>query len=179
MEIETRRLIVRDFQLEDWEQLAPILADPRVMQFSTTGVLSVSETQAKIQSFIASYQNYGFGKWAIFCKESNQLIGYCGIAIEQIDNKEEKEIGYRLDSKFWGQGLATEAAAAVIQYGFRQFQFPYILGVVECENKASVRVLEKLGMQYERETVFDGIKMDVYKVSYPQPPVAECVSYKK
>jgi len=167
MEIETRRLIIRDFQLEDWEQFAPILADPRVMQFSTTGVLSVSETQEKIQGFLVSYQNYGFGKWATFCKESNQLIGYCGIAIEQIDNQEEKEIGYRLDSKFWGQGLATEAAAAVIQYGFRQFQFPYILGVVERKNKASVRVLEKLGMQFERETLFDGIKMDVYKIPSP------------
>ena len=60
--------------------------------------------------------------------------------------------------------MATEAAATAIQYGFEQFKFPYILGVVERANTASVKVLEKLGMRYERETVFHGVKMDVYRV---------------
>jgi ribosomal-protein-alanine N-acetyltransferase len=167
MEIETHRLILRKFQLEDVQQLAPILANPRVMKFSSTGILSVLETQAKIQGFIASYRQYGFGKWAITFKESNQLIGYCGIAIEQIDNKDEREIGYRLDPKFWGQGLATEAASAAIQYGLEQLKFPYLLGIVERENKAYVRVLEKLGMQHQRETIFFGVEMDVYSVESP------------
>jgi RimJ/RimL family protein N-acetyltransferase len=164
MEIETQRLILREFQLEDVQQLAPILANPRVMEFSSTGILSVLKTQAKIQDFLASYRQYGFGKWAISFKQSNQLIGYCGIAIEQIDNKDEREIGYRLDPKFWGQGLATEAASAAIRYGLEQLKFPYILGIVERENKASVRVLEKLGMQHQRETIFLGVEMDVYSV---------------
>ena len=164
MEIETQRLILREFKLEDVQQLAPILANPRVMKFSSTGILSVLETQTRIQGFIASYRQYGFGKWAITFKESNQLIGYCGIAIEQIDNKDEREIGYRLDPKFWGQGLATEAASAAIRYGLEQLKFPYILGIVERENKASVRVLEKLGMRHQRETIFLGVEMDVYSV---------------
>ena len=168
MEIETQRLILREFQLEDVQQLAPILANPRVMEFSSTGILSVLKTQAKILDFIASYRQYGFGKWAISFKQSNQLIGYCGIAIEQIDNKDEREIGYRLDPKFWGQGLATEAASAAIRYGLEQLKFPYILGIVERENKASVRVLEKLGMQHQRETIFLGVEMDVYSVESPK-----------
>lgn len=167
MEIETHRLILRKFQLEDVQQLAPILANPQVMKFSPTGILSFPETQAKIQGFVASYKQYGFGKWAITFKETNQLIGYCGIAIEQIDNKNEREIGYRLNPNFWGHGLATEAASAAIKYGFEQLTFPYILGIVERENKASVRVIEKLGMQYKRKTIFSGVEMDVYSVESP------------
>jgi [ribosomal protein S5]-alanine N-acetyltransferase len=164
MWLETQRLVLREFQREDFRELAPILADPQVMKFSPTGVLAIAQTQGKIENFITSYQKFGFGKWAVICKERDRLIGYCGIAVEQIDNQEEKEIGYRLDSRFWGKGLATEAAAAAIQYGFEQFKFAFILGIVERANTASVRVLEKLGMQYERETIFHGANMDVYRV---------------
>ncbi|MBV9389989.1 MAG: GNAT family N-acetyltransferase [Chroococcidiopsidaceae cyanobacterium CP_BM_ER_R8_30] len=164
MQLETQRLILREFQREEFRQLAPILADPQVMKFSPTGVLSVSQTQEKIESFISSYAKYGFGKWAVIFKESDELIGYCGIAVETIDNREEKEIGYRLAPRVWGKGLATEAAAAALQYGFIQFRLPYMLNVVERANTASIRVLEKLGMKYERETVFYKTQMDVYRV---------------
>ncbi|MBW4456994.1 MAG: GNAT family N-acetyltransferase [Nostoc indistinguendum CM1-VF10] len=73
-------------------------------------------------------------------------------------------MAYRLDPKFWGRGLATEATSIVIQYGFKQLRFPYILGIVERENVASVRVLEKLGMKYKRKTVFHGVEMDIYQI---------------
>ncbi|TBR60409.1 GNAT family N-acetyltransferase [Westiellopsis prolifica IICB1] len=162
--LETQRLILRDFQQKDVYQLAPILANSRVMEFSVSGILSVSQTQAKIDNFITSYKAFGFGKWAIIFKQTNELIGYSGIAIEQIDNVAEPEIGYRLDPEFWGRGLATEAASATIQYGFEELKLPYILGIVERANTASVRVLEKLGMRYERETIFHGIEMDVYRL---------------
>ncbi|MFN6570287.1 GNAT family N-acetyltransferase [Dendronalium sp. ChiSLP03b] len=162
--LETQRLILRDLQPNDVHQLAPILANPRVMEFSPTGILSASQIQAKIDSFITSYKTLGFGKWAVIFKETNQLIGSCGIAIVQIDNVNEREIGYRLDPEFWGQGLATEAASATIQYGFEQLKFPYIFGIVKRANIASVRVLEKLGMRYERGTIFHGVEMDIYRL---------------
>ena len=165
MWLETRRLVLREFQLEDLSQLAPILANPQVMKFSPTGILSVEQTRIKVNSFIASYKKYGFGKWAIVLKDCNKLIGYCGIAVEQVDNVYEPEIGYRLAPEFWGRGLATEAASATIQYGFGQLKFPYILGIVEPANTASVRVLEKLGMSSERKTVFSSILMDIYRLN--------------
>lgn len=164
MWLETERLVLREFQPADVQGLAPILADPQVMKFSPTGVASMRQTQDKIESFIACYRRDGFGKWAVLLKNHHELIGYCGIAIEQIDNQAEKELGYRLDSRFWGQGLATEAAMAAIQYGLESLQLPYILGVVERDNQASVRVLEKIGMRFERTTMFQEIAMDVYRV---------------
>lgn len=163
--LETQRLILREFQQKDLHQLATILANPQVMKFSPTGILSTCQTQAKIDSFINSYEVFGFGKWAIIFKQSNQLIGYCGIAIEKIDNVNQREIGYRIDPNFWGKGLGTEAASATIQYGFEQLRFPYILGMVERANTASVRVLEKLGMKYEKETIFYGVDMDIYRLN--------------
>ena len=85
--------------------------------------------------------------------------------MEKIDGKDEKELGYRLDSQYWGQGLATEAASATVKYGFEALNLPYILGVVERSNQASVRVLEKVGMKYERVTIFQGSEMDVYRIT--------------
>lgn len=71
-----------------------------------------------------------------------------------------------IDPKFWGKGLAIEAALAAIKYGFEQLKFPYILGIVESENIASVIVLKKLGMRYQRKTIFHQVEMDVYRVDY-------------
>lgn len=165
MLIKTNRLILRELQSTDLQELASILADPKVMRFSPTGVNSVEQVQEKIQSFITYYKEFGFGKWAVVLKENNQLLGYCGIAIDRIDGKDEKELGYRIDSRYWGQGLATEAASATVRYGFDQFNLPYLLGIVERANLASVRVLEKVGMRYKRVTIFHEVEMDVYRVN--------------
>ena len=166
MSIETNRLILREFQPTDLQELALILADPKVMRFSPTGVNSVEQVQEKIQGFITCYKEFGFGKWAVVLKENNQLLGYCGIAIDRIDGSDEKELGYRIDSRYWGQGLATEAASETVRYGFEQFNLPYLLGIVERANLASVKVLEKVGMQYERVTIFHEVEMDVYRLDF-------------
>jgi [ribosomal protein S5]-alanine N-acetyltransferase len=176
MKIETPRLILREFIRSDLQALAPILADPLVMKFSTMGIYSTPQTEKAIDNFIDSYQRFGFGLWAVILKESDLLIGYCGLAIDRIDNRDEPEIAYRLDSKFWGKGFATEAALASIQYGFvggafplgNRIELPYILGAAQRQNVASIRVLEKLGMTFDREIIFRGVPMDCYKIVKPQ-----------
>lgn len=163
--VETERLILREFQPEDYPELSPILANPNVMKFSLTGCLSVAQTKEKINSFIDSYRQHGFGKWAVFLKAEKRIIGYCGIAIEEIDGKQETELGYRLSDRYWGKGLATEAAKAALEYGLNELKLLYILAVVQPENKASIRVIEKLGMQYKRQTIFQGLEMNVYRIN--------------
>jgi [ribosomal protein S5]-alanine N-acetyltransferase len=164
MKIETPRLILREFMRSDLQALAPILVDPLVMKFSTLGIYSTSQTEKAIDNFIDSYKQFGFGFWAVTLKERDLLIGYCGLAIDRIDDRDEPEIGYRLDAKFWGKGFATEAASASIQYGFDAIELPYILGAAQRQNVASIRVLEKLGMTFDRETIFREVPMDVYKI---------------
>jgi RimJ/RimL family protein N-acetyltransferase len=148
----------------DLPALAPILVDPLVMKFSTMGIYSTSQTEKAIDNFIDSYKQFGFGLWAVTLKERDLLIGYCGLAIDRIDEQDEPEIGYRLDSKFWGKGFATEAASASIQYGFDSIELPYILGAAKRQNAASIRVLQKIGMTFDRETIFRAVPMDVYKI---------------
>jgi [ribosomal protein S5]-alanine N-acetyltransferase len=164
MKIETPRLILREFMRSDLPALAPILVDPLVMKFSTMGIYSTSQTEKAIDNFIDSYKQFGFGLWAVTLKERDLLIGYCGLAIDRIDEQDEPEIGYRLDSKFWGKGFATEAASASIQYGFDSIELPYILGAAKRQNAASIRVLQKIGMTFDRETIFRAVPMDVYKI---------------
>ncbi len=161
---QTERLIIREFQVLDIEALAQILAKPEVMQFSLDGVLSTKQTAVKIQSFLDSYQKNGYGKYALIHCQSRRLIGYCGIAVEEIEGKSENELGYRIDSDFWGQGLATEAAKACLEHGFDKFKFDYVLGIVEPENQASIKVLEKVGMEFVKESTWRGKVVCIYKV---------------
>jgi RimJ/RimL family protein N-acetyltransferase len=162
--VETERLILREFQQGDYRELSLILANPNVMKFSVSGCLTVAQTQDKINTYIDSYHQYGFGKWAVILKQEKQLIGYCGIAVEEIDGKKETELGYRLSDKYWGKGLATEAAKTALQYGLNELKLPYIIAIVEPVNKASIRVIEKLRMEYKRKTIFHGLEMKVYRV---------------
>lgn len=163
MWLETPRLILREFKIEDCQEIAPILANPRVMKFSSTGALSAAQTQEKIESFMASYAKYGFGKWAVILKETSSIIGYCGLAVEILDGQEIIEIGYRLDEPFWGKGFATEAASAALQHSFKNLKIAEIIGIVSPENVASVRVLKKLGMRCDRQTIFHGFNVDIYR----------------
>lgn len=84
------------------------------------------------------------------------------LAIESIDHKSETELGYRISQSFGGQGLAIEAAKTALNYGFYELKLPRIVAIVEPENIASVRVIEKLGMHYEKQTLFYGLNMSVY-----------------
>ena len=161
--IQTKRLIIREFQVLDIEALAQIMAKAEVMQYSLDGVLSTKKTAVKIQSFLDSYQKNGYGKWAVIHRESARLIGYCGIAVEEIEGKLENELGYRLDSDFWGQGLATEAANACLKYAFDKLNLDYVLGIVEPENHASIRVLEKIGMEFMKESTWRGKVVYIYR----------------
>lgn len=166
---QTERLIIREFQVSDIEALAQILAKPEVMQFSPSGILSYKQTAVKVQSFLDSYQKQGYGKWAVIYRESGRLIGYCGIAVEEIEGKLENELGYRIDSEFWGQGLATEAAKACLKYGFDKFNFDYVLGIVEPENQTSIKVLEKIGMEFVKESTWREKVVCIYKIANNTP----------
>lgn len=163
--IETPRLIIREFTMSDVDNLAYILSKPEVMHFSLTGAISTEETAIKIKSYIDSYQQHGYGKWAVIHRKTGKLIGYCGIAIEEIDNNLENELGYRFDPDYWRQGFATEAANSCINYAFDTLHIEYLLGIVEPENTASIRVLQKIGMEFVKESLWCDKIVHIYKVN--------------
>lgn len=116
------------------------------------GSVSVEEARSNIQKHIENYYNkYGFGLWATVLKDNNCLIGRCGLLYPEIEGTKDLEIAYLLDCNYWGKGLATEAARSIVKIGFGKYKFNRIIAVINPDNTASIRVAEKIGMNYERE----------------------------
>jgi [ribosomal protein S5]-alanine N-acetyltransferase len=163
--LETSRLTLRYITSRDAEALMPILGDAQVMQFSIIGVHSPRQIKQFIEQRLISYLEYGFGLYALVHKQNQELIGYCGFFIQSIEQKKEVEVGYRLAQKYWGQGLATEAAQAVVEYGQQRFNFQRFVCLIETNNIRSIRVAQKLGMTLEKKIIYHGLDVAMYSLN--------------
>jgi [ribosomal protein S5]-alanine N-acetyltransferase len=161
---ETQRIMLRLFNLNDLDDLAAIFADPQVMHFSISGVKTKAQTKSTIENILLSYQKHGWGLYAIEQKEDRQLIGYCGLFAQQIDGQAEIEVGFRLANAYWGKGLATEATIVTRDDAFARLGITRLISIVDPENVRSIRVAEKIGMQYEKDTVFQSLPVRIYAI---------------
>lgn len=148
--LETDRLWLREFVPEDAQAFFELNSDPEVMRYTgNTCTKSVEEArQGLCERPIQEYRTRGFGRRAVVLKSNHKLIGLAGL--KYLDDLGEVDLGYRLLQEYWGQGLATEASLACVQYGFQTLRLPRILGLVETANVRSVRVLEKTGFVFEK-----------------------------
>ena len=163
--LETSRLILRYFTIRDLEALIPILGSPQVMEFSLIGVHDRKQIRQFIEQRLLSYLEPGFGLYALIHKHNQELIGYCGFFVQNVNEHQEVEIGYRLASKYWGQGLATEAATAVLDYGREKYKFKRFVCLIEPANYRSIRVAQKLGMELEKKIIYHGIDVEMYSIN--------------
>jgi ribosomal-protein-alanine N-acetyltransferase len=149
--LETERLRLRTWSLADAEDGYRIWSDAEVMRYIGNGQpnADVEQTRGWLSRMIAHQEKHGFCFWAVLEKESNQLIGSCGMAY-QLDGGLPIEFGYTLARAFWGRGLATEAARTALRYVFEKIDVPEIAASVDSRNVASQRVLEKIGFVYQR-----------------------------
>ncbi len=161
---ETERLILREFVSDDLDDLAEIMADPDVMFFSPTGPRSLNATELYLSKTIDKNRKNGFGKWAVVHKRNNILIGICGLQRAEIDGNIEIELGYRFAKSYWGKGFATEAARAVKDYAFKVLNITALISCIEKENSASIRVAQKNGLRFWKESSFLGQPCHVYRV---------------
>lgn len=151
--LSTKRLIVRELAMEDFEELYRISTDPLVMKYLPDFSLSKEEEREKLQAYIRTvYPYYGYGLWGVCLKSDQKLIGKCGIEYKEADGTGEYEIGYLIGSKYQGQGFALEAAKAVIRYFFTKYKVPRIVAVIDRNNISSIRLAEWLGMVKDGET---------------------------
>ena len=152
--IETERLIIKPYCMEDIDDLYKVYSDEKVMAYIPEGVMSYEWVKDLIEWMVEyCYENntpeniIKFGV-SVVDKEKNKVIGWCGLG--SLDCKpEDVEIFYGLSSEYWGQGLATEAAKAMIQYGFEVIGLNRITAAVNSDNVASKKVIEKLGMKVQ------------------------------
>ena len=162
--LETSRLTVRYITVQDAPALVPILSDSEVMHYSIIGVHSQKQIKQFIEQRLLSYLERGFGLYALIHKQEKLLIGYCGFFIQSVEQQQEVEIGYRLAKKYWGQGLATEAAQEILQYGQTRFNFKRFICLIEPANTRSIRVATKLGMKLEKMIVYYGLDVAMYSL---------------
>jgi ribosomal-protein-alanine N-acetyltransferase len=170
--LETERLFLRDWVPGDWKRFQPLATDPRVLRYIGRGEPWPDERiRAFVHGAIEKARSRGWILWPVIHRADAELIGFCGFA----DGfSPEVEIGWRLLPAYWGQGLATEAATAVMQFGWRKFDFDRLISVAQPANRASIRVMEKLGMTFEQEFTHNGIPVVCYAKANPartsQPP---------
>jgi [ribosomal protein S5]-alanine N-acetyltransferase len=165
--LTTDRLRLRPFQESDLDEMAALMANHDFMRFSL-GIFSREQTAAFLEKIRKRDQEGLPSQFAVVVRPGERLIGYCGFFAQMVDDLEEIEIGYRLHPDYWGQGLATEAARAVRDFGFDKLKLPRLISLIHPDNAASKRVAEKNGMTPEKETVFRGFPTIVYSISWGQ-----------
>lgn len=160
--IETERLVLRKMEEEDAPDFFLLNSDPDVMRYTGDKPFANVEEARQLVINYQPYKKHGYGRWTMLHRHTGEFIGWCGLKYNE--DIQEVDLGYRLLKKFWNMGYATEAAAACIQYGFEHLQLNRIIGRAEKENTASVRVLQKLGLLYEKEYLEDGIPLVQYYI---------------
>lgn len=154
--LTTERLLLRRWREEDRLPFQQLNADPRVMEFMP-GLLSTQESDALILRMEDHFDRHGFGLFAVEQKESKNLTGYVGLMIPafQAPFMPAVEIGWRLSAEYWGKGIATEAARAVLGFGFECLALNSVVSFTVPMNVRSRRVMERIGMKHELSEDFD------------------------
>jgi RimJ/RimL family protein N-acetyltransferase len=150
MEIETKRLLLRELVADDLEAMLAYRADPRYGEYYAPDDVLPDRTHDLLQMFLARQKEEPRTKFqlAVILKSDNHLIGNCGIRMKSTDAI-DGDIGYELSPDHWGQGYTTEAAQAIVKFGFSELNLHRIWSWCIADNHWSVRVLEKLGMRQE------------------------------
>lgn len=160
--LETPRFLLRETTADDAEQAYLLNADEDVVRYTGDKAFDSIE---QARTFLLNYDHfkkYGFGRWAVIDKNTGGFCGWCGLKYSS--DKNEFDIGFRFFKKYWNMGYATETAAACIKFGFEKFGMTEIVGRAMVKNKASVRVLEKIGLVYDQDFDFDGEPGLIYKI---------------
>ncbi len=163
--LTTDRLILRGFTAQDADALYSVLQDRELHHyFPRTEPPSRERVEQIIATQRAHWEEHRCGWWAVLLRESQQMIGWCGLRF--LPEFGEIEVAYCLGKPYWGQGLATEGARAAVEFGFRTLGRERILAFAHVENVASQRVIHKLGMSFVEQLNIWGI--DCYKYELPR-----------
>ena len=148
--LTTERLVLRPFERSDLAALSAVHAEPSFWWYPLRGPMSEADTAGFLDRVIGRYESDGFGVEALVERASGRLIGWAGLAVPHFlpEILPAVEVGWRLSEPYRGRGLATEAGAAAVDWGFRHAGLERIVSIYEPENEASGRVMERLGFTY-------------------------------
>ncbi|HUA61112.1 MAG TPA: GNAT family N-acetyltransferase, partial [Verrucomicrobiae bacterium] len=162
--IETERLILTTWNPEDLEAFRPIATDPEVMRYISGGASWPEERiRLFVQRQIEIYRAYGHCRWKLIDKASGEMAGFCGPGWYKANRY--PEIGWWLARRFWGRGLASEAAVAALRDAFERVGLERVISVAMVENRASQRIMEKVGLEFETEFESEGFRLVRYAIN--------------
>jgi ribosomal-protein-alanine N-acetyltransferase len=168
----TARLILRELIPSDEKGMFTLDADPAVHKYlGNQPVTTMEEIRAAIRFIRQQYKDNGIGRWAVIEKETNQFVGWAGLKLITIPINNHVgyyDLGYRFIKASWGKGYASEAAKAVVEYGFNRMGLKEIYAMTETGNSASRKVLEKVGLTYIETFEYEGLPHDFFRIECPQ-----------
>lgn len=162
--LSTERLVLRQLTMEDTDVLLPVLGDPEAMVYYPHS-FSRDEVEEFVRRQLARYAETGHGKWAMLLKTTGELIGDCGLALQDVEGRRYIEVGYNLRRDHWHNGYATEAARACIRYGFCKLQAKQVICMIRPENKPSRRVAERNRLTPGKLVFWHGFNHLMYSIS--------------
>lgn len=166
--LETPRLILRRHVTGDADALETVLGDPVAMEFYPAP-LDRQGVEEWITRNVERYQRDGFGKWAIVLKNTGEVVGSCGCVLQEVEGRNEIEVGYNVRRDLWGNGYATEAARACTEYALRELGAIRVISMIRPENLRSIRVAEKNGMICEKVIFWRDYDHCIY--ARPEPKI--------
>lgn len=143
--LETERLYLREMKQSDYQALCRILQDDETM-YAYEGAFSDAEVQEWLDRQFERYRKCNFGLWSVILKETDEMIGQCGVSMQEWKEKEVLEVGYLFERRYWHRGYATEAARACKKYAFEILKADEVCTIIRDINTASQRVALRNGM---------------------------------
>ncbi|MDD6481853.1 MAG: GNAT family N-acetyltransferase [Lachnospiraceae bacterium] len=164
MILETERLYLREMEQSDFGSLCKILQDEDTM-YAYEGAFSDTEVHEWLDRQIARYKKWGFGLWAVVLKETNEMIGQCGLTMQPWKENEVLEIGYLFERAHWHKGYATEAARACKKYAFEELNAMEVCSIIRDTNIASQNVAARNEMTIKDRWIkhYRGVDMPHYR----------------
>src|ERR1041384_5775473 len=149
--LETERLLLRRQKIQDLDDLWALYCNPEITKYIPDAPRSREEAREELEWHMNGHPRFPeLGLWATIHKGTGKFIGRCGLLPWTIDGQNEVEVAYTIARKYWGQGLATEAAQAILNYGFEKLGFSRLVCLIDEKNIASQRVSTKIGMAFEK-----------------------------
>lgn len=165
---ETERLILREILPTDVDGLFELDSDPEVHRYLGNKPVTDKNKVVEVISFIRQqYEDNGIGRWAIIDKKTNNFVGWTGLKfVTELTNNHINyyDIGYRLNRKYWGQGIATETAITSLEYAFNNLKLDEVYASARVENEGSNKILKKIGLKFIETFYYNDIKCNWYKI---------------
>jgi [ribosomal protein S5]-alanine N-acetyltransferase len=158
--------MLRRYDSKDKADFIELFTDDAVMKYVGDGVMTESRAEAFWQKLFEKLYPQNFNIWAVFNREDSNYVGHAGI-YPRPTHPADWEFVYFLNRHSWGKGYATEIARRIIQYGFEELNLPEVFATVDTDHRRSIRVLEKAGMQHERDEYDEKGMFHVFSIKRP------------